>query len=76
MSVIVRSSFGIVLRKPLLCLSSSYDGGVEGESWLATDAIDGLPDWLLNSGAGIRAASPTCFGTPSLLMVKPKFDAL
>jgi hypothetical protein len=69
MSVIVLSSFGMVFLKLFLCRSSSYDGGVEGESWLATDAIDGLPDWLLNSGAGNKAASPACFGIPSLPIV-------
>ena len=44
---------------PFFCLSSlSYDGGVEGESWLATE------------GAGINSASPICFCKPSWLMLK------
>jgi hypothetical protein len=75
MSVMVRSSFGIVFLYALFCLSSSCDGGVEGEceSRLVTDAIDGLPEWL-NSGAGISSASPAGFGRPSWPIAKPKFD--
>lgn len=75
MSVIVRSSLGIVLLYALFCLSPSCDGGVEGEceSRLVTDAIDGLPEWL-NSDAGISSTSPVGFERPSWPIVNPKFE--